>query len=136
MEPTTPPTPVPVRGRVIATILSGAALILLIFVAQILVTLEREVTHLREELATKQDLANLAVHIGPPNPAMAKLEGTCTDCHTKIFKMKKGTSGDMTMAKMKAGEQCGVCHDGKKQVGSKVVFATDDKANCEKCHKK
>ena len=60
----------------------------------------------------------------------------CTDCHTKIFKMKKGTSGDLTMAKMKAGEQCGACHDGKKQIGGKVAFATDDKANCEKCHKK
>jgi c(7)-type cytochrome triheme protein len=60
----------------------------------------------------------------------------CTSCHTKIFKMKKGTSGDLTMAKMKAGEQCGACHDGKKQMGGKVVFTTDDKANCEKCHKK
>ncbi len=40
------------------------------------------------------------------------------------------------MAKMKAGEQCGACHDGKKQIGGKAVFATDDKANCEKCHKK
>jgi c(7)-type cytochrome triheme protein len=60
----------------------------------------------------------------------------CTDCHTKIFKMKKGTSGDLTMAKMKAGEQCGACHNGKKEVAGKVVFTTDDKANCEKCHKK
>jgi c(7)-type cytochrome triheme protein len=60
----------------------------------------------------------------------------CTDCHTKIFKMKKGTSGELTMAKMKAGEQCGACHNGKKEVAGKVVFTTDDKANCEKCHKK
>ena len=60
----------------------------------------------------------------------------CTDCHTKIFKMKKGGSGELTMAKMKAGEQCGVCHNGKKEVAGKVVFTTDDKANCEKCHKK
>ena len=64
-------------------------------------------------------------------------EGTkCTECHTKIFKMKKGATGELTMAKMKAGEQCGVCHNGKKEVGGKVVFTTDDKANCEKCHKK
>jgi c(7)-type cytochrome triheme protein len=60
----------------------------------------------------------------------------CTDCHTKIFKMKKGASGELTMAKMKEGQQCGACHDGKKEIGGKVVFATDDKANCEKCHKK
>ena len=92
----TPSTQPPVRGRVIATILSGAALILLIFVAQILVTLEREVTNLRQELATKQDLANLAVHIGPPDPAMAKLEGACTDCHTKeTFEQAHGVSQDV-----------------------------------------
>ena len=60
----------------------------------------------------------------------------CTDCHTKVFKMKKGTSGELTMAKMKAGEQCGACHNGKKEVGGKVVFVADDKANCERCHKK
>lgn len=60
----------------------------------------------------------------------------CTSCHTKIFKMKKGTSGELTMAKMKAGEQCGACHNGKTEVSGKVVFTVDDKANCEKCHKK
>lgn len=60
----------------------------------------------------------------------------CTACHTKIFKMKKGQTGPLTMAKMKAGEQCGACHDGKTAMGGKTVFAVDDKANCERCHKK
>ena len=60
----------------------------------------------------------------------------CTACHIKAFKFKKGETGPLTMAKMKAGEQCGVCHNGKTQVGTKVVFTTDDKANCERCHKK
>lgn len=65
----------------------------------------------------------------------AKVE-KCTACHTKVFKMKKGASGPLAMEKMKAGEQCGACHNGKTEVGGKVVFAADDKANCEKCHKK
>ena len=60
----------------------------------------------------------------------------CTGCHVKIFKMKKGQTGPLTMAKMKAGEQCGACHNGKTSIGGKVVFMTDDKANCERCHKK
>jgi c(7)-type cytochrome triheme protein len=60
----------------------------------------------------------------------------CTSCHVKLFKFKKGQTGPLTMAKMKAGEQCGACHDGKTQVGSKVIFTIDDKANCERCHKK
>jgi c(7)-type cytochrome triheme protein len=60
----------------------------------------------------------------------------CTACHTKIFKMKKGTTGPLTMEKMKAGEQCGACHNGKTQMASKAVFDVNDKANCEKCHKK
>jgi c(7)-type cytochrome triheme protein len=60
----------------------------------------------------------------------------CTACHTKVFKMKKGTSGTVTMTKMKAGEFCGACHNGKTQVGTKVVFTTEDKSNCERCHRK
>ena len=65
----------------------------------------------------------------------AKVE-KCTGCHTKIFKMKKGTTGPATMAKMKAGEQCGACHDGKTKFGDKVVMAVSDEKNCETCHKK
>ena len=60
----------------------------------------------------------------------------CTTCHVKIFKMKKGQSGPLAMEKMKAGEQCGACHNGNTRVGNKVVFKVDDKANCERCHKK
>ena len=60
----------------------------------------------------------------------------CQACHVKVFKMKKGTTGPLSMEKIKAGEQCGACHNGKTQVGSVVVFTADDKANCEKCHKK
>ena len=41
----------------------------------------------------------------------------CTSCHVKVFKMKKGTTGPLTMEKMKAGEQCGACHNGKTEVG-------------------
>jgi hypothetical protein len=39
----------------------------------------------------------------------------CTVCHVKVFKMKKG-------------ELCGSCHNGKTEVGGKVAFLTDDKA--------
>lgn len=60
----------------------------------------------------------------------------CTSCHTKLFKMKKGTSGPITMEKIKAGEQCGACHNGKTEVSSKTVFLATDPGNCEKCHKK
>jgi c(7)-type cytochrome triheme protein len=60
----------------------------------------------------------------------------CTSCHVKIFKMKKGTSGPITMEKIKVGEQCGACHNGKTTVEGKTVFLATDAANCEKCHKK
>ena len=95
MAPDSPSTRPAVRGRVVATMLSGAALILLVFVSQLLVRVERDVANLRDQLATKEDLANLAVHIGPPDPAMAKLEGTCTDCHTKeTFEQAHGVNED------------------------------------------
>ncbi len=53
----------------------------------------------------------------------------CNDCHTKIFKMKKG--GDkITMAAIKEGQFCGACHNGEK------AFKANDPADCKKCHKK
>jgi len=52
----------------------------------------------------------------------------CTDCHTKIFPMKK--TEDIKMADINAGKSCGVCHNGEK------AFKTNDPANCNKCHKK
>lgn len=59
----------------------------------------------------------------------------CTSCHVKVFKMKKGQTGPLTMEKMKAGEQCGACHTGKAMEG-KTPFAVSDAASCEKCHRK
>lgn len=65
----------------------------------------------------------------------AKVE-KCAACHTKVFKLKKGTTGVATMDQMKAGQQCGACHDGKTQVGGTVVFAVDAKDKCETCHRR
>lgn len=53
----------------------------------------------------------------------------CLDCHSKIFKMKKGST-KFTMADINAGKYCGKCHNGTR------AFATNDKDNCEICHKK
>jgi c(7)-type cytochrome triheme protein len=53
----------------------------------------------------------------------------CSDCHTKLFQMKKG-SVSMTMADLNGGKFCGSCHNGT------AAFATSDAASCAKCHKK
>ncbi|MEC4675637.1 MAG: cytochrome c3 family protein [Nitrospirota bacterium] len=50
----------------------------------------------------------------------------CNSCHTKLFKMKKGST-KMTMADLNAGKYCGSCHNGEK------AFKITD---CTKCHKK
>jgi c(7)-type cytochrome triheme protein len=52
----------------------------------------------------------------------------CTDCHTKIWPMKKGQA--MKMADINAGKFCGVCHNGQK------AFSTSKPEDCAKCHKK
>jgi len=52
----------------------------------------------------------------------------CTDCHSKIFKMKK--EAKITKADHSEAKYCAVCHDGKKAFGTKV------EADCAKCHKK
>lgn len=53
----------------------------------------------------------------------------CLDCHSKIFKMKKGST-EMKMADINGGKFCGECHNGTK------AFETNNQANCVKCHKK
>ncbi len=59
----------------------------------------------------------------------------CTDCHTKIFKMKKE---DLKITKEAHGEErhCGVCHNGKKEFNGKKTFNQSSDADCAKCHKK
>ena len=52
----------------------------------------------------------------------------CTDCHPKIFPMRKGAV--MTMADKGAGKLCFECHDGTR------AFKATAPANCVKCHKK
>ena len=52
----------------------------------------------------------------------------CSDCHPKLFPMKKGEG--FKMADIDAGKSCGACHNGEK------AFKTSDKANCGKCHQK
>jgi len=68
--------------RVVGGIAAGLAIILLTFAIQLLVGVHNEVTHLKDVLATKQELANLAVYLGPQDPAVTALEGSCTGCHT------------------------------------------------------
>jgi c(7)-type cytochrome triheme protein len=51
----------------------------------------------------------------------------CTECHTAIFQMKKGTA-KITSADHVPGKFCGSCHDGTK--------GFDQKGNCQKCHVK
>jgi c(7)-type cytochrome triheme protein len=65
----------------------------------------------------------------------AKVE-KCQACHVKVFKMKKGATGPLTMAKMKAGEQCGACHNGKTEMGGVVPVSVEDEKKCDTCHKK
>lgn len=54
---------------------------------------------------------------------------TCKECHNKDMfpKMKQGTV-EIKMARIYAGELCGVCHNGKR--------AFEAKSNCTRCHKK
>src|SRR2546428_10929195 len=45
----------------------------------------------------------------------AKVE-KCQACHVKTFKMKKGTTGPLTMEKMKAAQQCWTRHSQETKV--------------------
>ena len=53
----------------------------------------------------------------------------CTDCHTKVWPMKK-SEWKMNKEAHAGDKYCAVCHNGKKAFGQ-----TAD-ADCAKCHKK
>ena len=53
----------------------------------------------------------------------------CLECHSKIFKMKKGSTV-MKMADITAGKYCGKCHNGTR------AFSVKDPDNCNICHSK
>lgn len=53
----------------------------------------------------------------------------CITCHSEVFSMNKGTAmgkHDFTMATLKKGKYCGMCHDGD--------TAFDLVSQCESCH--
>jgi c(7)-type cytochrome triheme protein len=50
----------------------------------------------------------------------------CYVCHPKIFEMRQGAN-DVTMDKIKKGQFCGACHNGR--IAFNVEFQT-----CDRCH--
>jgi len=70
-----------------------------------------------------QVLFNHATHVDDKNP-------NCTACHPtpfRILKSSRATSTPIVHARMEKGEQCGMCHNGKK------AFALDE--DCTFCHR-
>jgi len=51
----------------------------------------------------------------------------CYVCHPAIFKMELGSS-EITMDKIRKGEFCGACHNGR------VAFAVEFQS-CDRCHR-
>jgi c(7)-type cytochrome triheme protein len=62
----------------------------------------------------------------------------CNDCHKspKLFEKEAGAD-EITMKAINAGKFCGACHSEKGGHEKKgKAFMSEDKANCNKCHKK
>jgi len=57
--------------------------------------------------------------------------GTCSTCHMRDLKMKRGASG-ITLEGKQEGKFCGACHDGKTLVGGAPTFPIEQ---CDGCHK-
>jgi hypothetical protein len=132
MDKSTTNVPSTLRARLLASFFGALALILLVFMTQMLVALRREVTHLRDELATKEELANLATRLGPPDPAMAALEGTCTSCHTQeTFQRAHGMEIDVHQLVNRMSELSGA-NISKREVPKVEAALTFMK--CAHCH--
>ena len=56
----------------------------------------------------------------------------CSACHMRDFKMKRGTSGPVTLEAKQQGKLCAACHDGTTTLSGVVVFSIDE---CDRCHK-
>ena len=69
------------RRRTLFLFLGVATFVLVVFLVQLVVSLHNDVSGLREVLATKDDLTNLAMIIGPTDPVAATLSGACGECH-------------------------------------------------------
>jgi c(7)-type cytochrome triheme protein len=59
----------------------------------------------------------------------------CTDCHTKIFEMKRE---DLKMTREAHGRDrhCGICHNGKREFNGRKIFSQSTEADCAKCHRR
>jgi c(7)-type cytochrome triheme protein len=51
----------------------------------------------------------------------------CSTCHTRLFPFRHDTR--ITHVAMRAGQQCGACHDGAR------AFSTEAESACRLCHK-
>ncbi len=66
---------------------------------------------------------------------------TCRLCHVDIgFAMEAGGT-NITAAMNKQGHYCGACHDGKRSIGDRKIFAAcsegvtkEESLRCERCH--
>lgn len=70
-----------------------------------------------------QVVFNHTTHVDATNP-------DCTTCHPKTFRIVKAsrtTRPPISHARMEKGQQCGMCHDGKK------AFSLEE--DCTFCHK-
>ena len=76
--------------------------------------------HLIREVMANETYNSILKHL-PWNEAV----------YVKDFKMKRGASGQITLAAKQEGKFCGACHDGKTQVGGVAVFPIDE---CDRCH--
>ncbi|MFO7768830.1 MAG: hypothetical protein R6W82_07725 [bacterium] len=119
-------------SRMLATWLGVLGVILLLFLVHMVISLHGEIVDQRSELATKQDLKNLAVNIGPANPAMAALEQECTDCHTsESFTKAHGMTGDVAdvVARMADMEGAGIAEEQIPRLEAGLTFM-----KCAHCH--
>jgi c(7)-type cytochrome triheme protein len=55
----------------------------------------------------------------------------CTDCHTALFEMKRGT---VKMADLYQGKACGKCHDGKTKAPADAKRVAAAVTDCGACH--
>ena len=119
-------------GRLLATIALAMAVVLQLFLIHMVTSLHLDIAAQQDELATKADLRNLAVNLGPPDPAMTVLESKCTGCHAKDkFTGAHGISGDIPeiVEHMAAKAGSGIREEELPRLGAALTLM-----KCGRCH--
>ena len=121
------------QGRkLLATVALELAIALQLVLIFMLITLGQDVRSQRNELATKEDLKQLAMNMGPANPAMDILRRNCASCHKEAEFIEEGVAEEVSevIGRMQGYVDSQICPQNVPALEAALTFL-----KCSGCHR-